>query len=71
MVGAIHTTLIEHFFESFAVTSASNLHILMHYGKDNHHMAESLFKAFARATSAAVRIDPRRKGQIPSSKGAL
>jgi imidazoleglycerol-phosphate dehydratase len=71
MVGGIHTTLIEHFFESFAVTSGSNLHLIMHYGKDNHHMAESLFKAFARAASTAVQVDPRRKGQIPSSKGVL
>jgi imidazoleglycerol-phosphate dehydratase len=71
MVGGIHITLLEHFFESFAVTSASNLHLIMHYGKDNHHMAESFFKAFARAASAAVRVDPRRMGQIPSSKGVL
>ena len=71
MVGGIHTTLLEHFFESFAVTSGSNLHLIAHYGKDNHHMAESLFKAFARAASAAVRVDPRRKGLIPSSKGVL
>jgi imidazoleglycerol-phosphate dehydratase len=71
MVGGINTTLIEHFFQSFSVTSASNVHLISHYGKDNHHMAESLFKAFARAASSAVQIDPRRKGQIPSSKGVL
>jgi imidazoleglycerol-phosphate dehydratase len=71
MVGGIHTTLLEHFFESFAVASTSNLHLIMHYGKDNHHMAESLFKAFGRAASAAVQLDPRRMGQIPSSKGVL
>ncbi len=71
MVGSVHTTLLEHFFESFAVTSASNLHLIMHYGKDNHHMAEAFFKAFARAASAAVQVDPRRRGLIPSSKGVL
>ncbi|MCB2178381.1 imidazoleglycerol-phosphate dehydratase HisB [bacterium] len=71
MVGGIHTTLIEHFFQSFAVTSAANVHLITHYGKDNHHVAESLFKAFARAAASAVQIDPRREGQIPSSKGVL
>lgn len=71
MVGGLHTSLLEHFFQSFAVTSASNLHLITHYGKDNHHIAESLFKAFARATLAAVQIDPRREGRIPSSKGVL
>lgn len=71
MVGGIHTSMLEHFFESFAVTSASNLHLITHYGKDNHHMAEALFKAFSRAASVAVQVDPRRKDQIPSSKGVL
>jgi len=70
-VGGMHTTLLEHFFQSFAVTSASNLHLLVHYGKDNHHIAESLFKAFARAAMKASRIDPRRSESIPSSKGVL
>lgn len=71
MVGGLHTTLLEHFFESFATASAANLHVIVHYGRDNHHIAESLFKAMARAMSKAVRIDPRRKSGIPSSKGVL
>lgn len=71
MVGGMHTTLLEHFFESFATTSMSNLHIIVHYGRDNHHMAEAIFKALARAMSAAVKIDPRRSGKVPSSKGVL
>ena len=71
MVGGLHTTLLEHFFESFAAGSGVNLHLIVHYGKDNHHIAESLFKAMARALSKAVQIDPRRKGSIPSSKGVL
>jgi imidazoleglycerol-phosphate dehydratase len=70
-VGGIPTSLLEHFFQSFAVTSAANLHIRVQYGRDNHHMAESIFKAFARACSQAVQIDPRRAGAIPSSKGIL
>ena len=71
MVGGLPTSLLEHFFESFAAASMSNLHIIVHYGKDNHHMAESLFKAMARAIAKAVQIDPRRSGEIPSSKGVL
>jgi imidazoleglycerol-phosphate dehydratase len=70
-VGGLPTTLLEHFFESFATASASNLHVIVHYGKDNHHMAEALFKAMARAMAAAVQIDSRRSGSIPSSKGVL
>jgi imidazoleglycerol-phosphate dehydratase len=71
MVGELHTSLLEHFFESFATTSKSNLHLIVHYGKDNHHMAESLFKAMARALAIAVQVDPRRGDSIPSSKGVL
>jgi len=71
MVGGLPATLLEHFFESFATAAAANLHLIVHYGRDNHHMAESLFKAMARALSAAVRLDPRRSGGIPSSKGVL
>ncbi|NIP19138.1 MAG: imidazoleglycerol-phosphate dehydratase HisB [Xanthomonadales bacterium] len=71
MVGNLPTTLLEHFFESFATACGANLHLIVHYGKDNHHMAESLFKAAARAMAKAVQIDPRRQDQIPSSKGVL
>jgi imidazoleglycerol-phosphate dehydratase len=71
MVGGLATTLLEHFFESFAVSSAANLHLRVPYGKDNHHMAEALFKAFARACAQAIQIDPRRAGSVPSSKGTL
>jgi imidazoleglycerol-phosphate dehydratase len=71
VVGGLHTSLLEHFFESFAIASASNLHIIVLYGKDNHHMAESLFKSMARAMANAVRIDPRRSDEVPSSKGVL
>ncbi|MGD2027281.1 MAG: imidazoleglycerol-phosphate dehydratase HisB [Anaerolineales bacterium] len=71
MVGGLPTTLLEHFFESFATASAANLHVIVHDGRDNHHMAESLFKAMARALAEAVQVDPRRNSQIPSSKGVL
>jgi imidazoleglycerol-phosphate dehydratase len=70
-VAGIPTSLIEHFFESIASTSSSNLHVLVHYGRDNHHIAESLFKAMARAFRSASRIDPDRETHLPSSKGVL
>lgn len=70
-VGNIPTALFPHFFESFAVTSRCNLHARVLYGRDDHHQAEALFKAWARALDAATQIDPRRAGMIPSTKGAL
>ncbi len=70
-VGNIPTTLFPHFFESFAVTSRCNLHARILYGRDDHHQAEALFKAWARALDAATQIDPRRTGVIPSTKGVL
>jgi len=70
VVGGIATTLIEHFFESFAVTSRSNLHVRVLYGRDDHHKAEALFKAFGRALDTSTQLDPRRGG-IPSTKGTL
>jgi imidazoleglycerol-phosphate dehydratase len=71
MVGRLHTSLLEHFFESFASACGANLHVIVHYGRDNHHMAESLFKAMARAMAMAVQLDPRRSDSIPSSKETL
>ncbi len=70
-VGTIPTTLFSHFFESFAVTSRCNLHARILYGRDDHHQAEAMFKAWARALDAATQIDPRRAGVVPSTKGTL
>jgi imidazoleglycerol-phosphate dehydratase len=70
-VGGIPNTLMAHFFESFAQTAGCNLHARVWYGRDDHHKAEALFKAFGRALDQAVRIDPRRAGGVPSSKGIL
>jgi imidazoleglycerol-phosphate dehydratase len=70
-VGGLPTSLLEHFFQSFASSCRANLHIEVPYGEDNHHIAESIFKAFSRAASQAAVIDPRRAGAIPSSKGRL
>ena len=69
-VGQIPTSLFPHFFESFAVTARCNLHARVLYGRDDHHKAEALFKALARALDAATQLDPRR-GEVPSTKGTL
>lgn len=70
-VGGIPVTLFEHFFHSFAVSSRSNVHARVLYGRDDHHKAEALFKAFAKALDEAVRPDPRIGGLVPSTKGTL
>jgi imidazoleglycerol-phosphate dehydratase len=53
------------------MTSRCNLHARVLYGRDDHHQAEALFKAWARALDIATQIDPRRAGAIPSTKGTL
>jgi imidazoleglycerol-phosphate dehydratase len=70
-IGSIPTTLFPHFFESFAVTARCNLHARILYGRDDHHQAEALFKAWARALDIATQTDPRRAETIPSTKGTL
>ena len=70
-VGNIPTTLFPHFLESFAITARCNLHARVLYGRDDHHQAEALFKAWARALDIASQIDARRRGIIPSTKGTL
>jgi imidazoleglycerol-phosphate dehydratase len=70
-VADIPITLVEHFFYSFSMSSKTTLHARVLYGRDNHHKVEGLFKAFARALKMSAAFDPRRRGQIPSSKGVL
>ena len=69
-IGKFDALLLEHFFESVAASARMNLHMTLRYGKHPHHIAESLFKGFARALAHAVEIDPRVKG-VPSTKGKL
>ena len=69
-VGKFDGLLLEHFFESVAASARMNLHMALKYGKQPHHIAESLFKGFARALAQAVSRDPRVKG-VPSTKGRL
>lgn len=70
LVGQIPTSLFPHFLESFAITARCNLHARVLYGRDDHHKAEALFKALARALDTATGIDERRKG-VASTKGTL
>lgn len=70
-IGTFPTSLVPHFLESLAVTMKANIHARVLYGRDDHHQAEALFKALARALDAATQIDPRRAGAVPSSKGSL
>lgn len=70
-VGGLPVSLFSHFMESFSIQARCNLHARILYGNDGHHQAEALFKAFGRALDTATQIDPRREGDIPSSKGTL
>jgi imidazoleglycerol-phosphate dehydratase len=70
-LGTWDTELAEVFFEGFARGAQCNLHVVLHAGQNLHHMTEICFKAFARALRAAVAIDPRAAGVLPSTKGSL
>jgi imidazoleglycerol-phosphate dehydratase len=69
-VGKFDMELVEEFFRAFAQSSGACLHVNVEYGSNAHHTVEAVFKAFGRAMSEAVRIDPRVKG-VPSTKGVL
>lgn len=68
-IGQFPTDLVEHFFETFAVHSRLTLHARVD-GRNDHHKAEALFKALARALRTAVDLDPRRVN-VASTKGSL
>ncbi len=70
-IGEMESELFHEFFQAFAQNAGVTLHIENLAGKNNHHIAETCFKALARVLRAAVAIDPRQKAQIPSTKGRL
>lgn len=70
-LGEWDTELIEHWFHSISQTAGITLHCELLYGQNNHHICEALYKGFARAMRAAVEIDPRKGGAVPSTKGLL
>lgn len=70
-LGTLDTELIGHWFQSFAMNARLTLHVDVLYGENNHHIAEACFKGLARALRQAVELDPRRRDEIPSTKGTL
>jgi imidazoleglycerol-phosphate dehydratase len=70
-IGQLGTSLIPHFLESLAHAGKMNLHVRLLAGSDDHHRAEAIFKALARALDMAKQPDARLAGQVPSTKGTL
>ena len=70
-IGTFDTELVREFFQALAMNAGITLHIETFYGANAHHVAESCFKAVARALKAAIAVDPRQAGAIPSTKGTL
>ena len=70
-IGEMDTELFREFFQAFAMNAGITLHIENFYTDNNHHLAESMFKAVARALREAVEIDPRQADRVPSTKGTL
>jgi len=69
-IGDFDSELVEDFWQSLAANALCNLHVLVHYGRNSHHIAEAIFKSAARALRMALEHDPRMTG-VPSTKGTL
>jgi imidazoleglycerol-phosphate dehydratase len=69
-IGTFDVELVETFFLGFTSHSRATLHLNLHYGRNRHHIAEALFKAFARAADDATQLEPRLSGVL-STKGTL
>jgi imidazoleglycerol-phosphate dehydratase len=70
-IGTFDTELVREFFQAFAQNAGITLHLESIYGRNNHHIVETCFKALARALRTAVAIDPREADRVPSTKGSL
>ena len=70
-MGGLAGDLVGHFLESFALEGRFNLHVRLLSGVNNHHKAEAIFKSLARSLKSALEYDPRRAGQVPSTKGTI
>ncbi|MDH5188879.1 MAG: imidazoleglycerol-phosphate dehydratase HisB [Rhodospirillaceae bacterium] len=70
-LGEMDTELFKEWFQAFAQGAGLTLHVECFYGDNNHHIVEAAFKALARALRQAVEIDPRKEGEVPSTKGVL
>lgn len=71
LVGELPTENVAHFLEAMAQEGRLNLHVRVLSGENDHHIAEAVFKGLARCLRAAVAIDPRSSGAIPSTKDVL
>ncbi len=69
-MGGFSLELVPEFFQAFCNNAGANLHLSVEAGRNRHHIAEALFKAFARALAQAASLDPRVEG-VPSTKGSL
>ncbi len=69
-IGDFDSELVAEFWQAFAANALCNLHIVVHHGRNSHHIAEAIFKATARALRFAIEPDPRVRG-VPSTKGKL
>ena len=70
-IGTFDTELVREFFNALAQNAGMTLHVMNHYFDNNHHLAETCFKAVARVLRIAIETDPRQKEAIPSTKGTL
>ena len=70
-IGAFDTELVREFFQALSTHGGITLHVDMLHGINSHHIVEATFKSVARALRDAVEVDPRKSGDIPSTKGAL
>jgi imidazoleglycerol-phosphate dehydratase len=70
-IGEFDTELIHEFFQGFVNHAGVTLHADSLRGRNSHHVAETLFKAFGRALRMALELDPRMAGELPSTKGSL
>lgn len=69
-IGDFDTELVEDFWQALAANALCNFHVNIHYGRNNHHISEAIFKCAARSLRMAVELDPRSPG-VPSTKGTL
>lgn len=69
-IGDFDSELVEDFWQATAANALCNFHVVLHYGRNSHHISEGIFKSAARALRMALELDPRSPG-VPSTKGTL
>jgi imidazoleglycerol-phosphate dehydratase len=69
-IGIFDSELVADFWQAVSTHGRMNLHVLLHYGRNSHHISEAIFKGLARTLRTACEIDPRGVG-VPSTKGTI